>query len=422
MIRPIPVWRILAVLGAASLILTACGGDDDDSAGGGASPSSTLPAGDGTLTLGTLLPQTGDLAFLGPPEFAGVHLAVKEINEAGGVLGKPIKESDKDSGDDAPDVANPSVDSLLNEKADAIIGAAASGVTLNVIDKVAGAGVVQFSPANTSDKLSTYPDKGFYFRTAPPDVLQGRVLADLIAQDGHSKIAIIARQDAYGTGLADNTEKFFTEGGGEVVAKQIYGTDTTNFASVVGAVKAKKPDAIALIAFNETQNIVPELVKQGLANKTAPWYFVDGNLSNSYKFPKGTLDGAKGTLPGAESPEAFQQALLAVDPKLEDFSYAPESYDAANLIAIAAQAAKNDTGAAIKSQLINVSKGGEKCTDFKSCKALLDAGKDIDYDGKSGPVEFNDVGDPAVATVGIYQYGADNTYKNIDYLTGNISG
>jgi branched-chain amino acid transport system substrate-binding protein len=421
MIRPTPVWRALAVLGAAGLVLTACGGDDD-SGGTAASPTSTLPAGDGVLTIGNLLPQTGDLAFLGPPEFAGVHLAIKEINEAGGVLGKPVKNIDTDSGDDAPDVANPSVDSLINQKADAIIGAAASGVSLNVIDKITGAGIVHFSPANTSDKLSTYPDKGFYFRTAPPDVLQGRVLSDLIANDGHSKLGIIARQDAYGTGLADNVEKFFTEGGGEVVEKQIYGTDTTNFASVVSAIKAKKPDAIALIAFNETQNIVPELVKQGLANKTVPWYFVDGNLSNSYKFPKGTLDGAKGTLPGAASPEAFQQSLLAVDPSLKDFSYAPESYDAANLIALAAQAAKNDTGAGIKSQLINVSKGGEKCTDFKSCKALLDQGKDIDYDGVSGPIEFNDVGDPATATIGIYQYGADNKYKNVNYLTGNIAG
>jgi branched-chain amino acid transport system substrate-binding protein len=421
MIRPTPVWRAIAVLGAAGLILTACGGDDD-SGGTAASPTSTLPAGDGTLTLGTILPQTGDLAFLGPPEFAGVHLAVKEINEAGGVLGKPVKEIDQDSGDDAPDVANPSVDSLLNQKADAIIGAAASGVSLNVIDKITGAGVVQFSPANTSDKLSTYPDKGMYFRTAPPDVLQGRVLSDLIAADGHTKLGIIARQDAYGTGLANNVEKFFKEGGGEVVEKQIYGTDTTNFASVVSAIKAKKPDAIALIAFNETQNIVPELVKQGLPNKSVPWYFVDGNLSNSYKFPKGTLEGAKGTLPGAASPEDFQAKLKAVDPSLEDFSYGPESYDAATLIALAAQAAKNDTGKGIASQLIAVSKGGEKCKDFKSCKALLDQGKDIDYDGVSGPIEFNDVGDPATATIGIYQYGADNKYKNVNYLTGNIAG
>lgn len=71
-------------------------------------------------------------------------------------------------------------------------------------------------------------------------------------------------------------------------------------------------------------------------------------------------------------------------------------------------------------QLAAVSKGGEKCTTFKACKDLLDAGKDIDYDGASGPIEWNDAGDPAEATIGIYQYGADNTYKNVAYQTGKI--
>ena len=425
MIRPTHFWRAIAVLGAASLVLTACGDDDDDDGGAGGateSPTSTLPAGDGTLVLGTLLPRTGDLAFLGPPEFAGVDLAVNEINEAGGVLGQQVTVIHTDSGDDAPDVANPSVDSLLEQNADAIIGAAASGVSLNVIDKITQAGVVHFSPANTSDRFTTYEDNGLYFRTSPPDVLQGRVLADLMAADGHQQIAILARQDAYGTGLADNTERFFTEGGGAVVAKEIYATDTSNFASAVANLAAAGPDAIALISFQETQSIVPELIEQGLPNAEVPWYFVDGNLSNSYDFRPGTLAGAKGTLPGAESPEEFQQSLLQVNPNLEDFSYAPESYDAAMLIALAAEAAQNDSGLAIASQLGNVSKEGTKCTAFAECRDLLQAGEDIDFDGRSGPVEFNDVGDPSIATIGIYEYGEDNTYTNVDYLTGDISG
>ena len=86
MIRPTRTWRAAAAIAAASLVLAACGsesdssGDDTKDDGGSAAAK-----GDGTLTIGTLLPQTGDLAFLGPPEFAGVELAVKEINEAGGV-------------------------------------------------------------------------------------------------------------------------------------------------------------------------------------------------------------------------------------------------------------------------------------------------------------------------------------------------
>ena len=88
MIRPTPLWRSVAVLGVAGLVLTACGGDDDASTETPSDSGTTSAAagkGDGTLKIGTLLPQTGSLAFLGPPEFAGVDLAIKEINEAGGV-------------------------------------------------------------------------------------------------------------------------------------------------------------------------------------------------------------------------------------------------------------------------------------------------------------------------------------------------
>ncbi len=143
--------------------------------------TSALPKGDGTLKIGTLLPQTGSLAFLGPPEFAGVDLAAKEINAAGGVLGKDVVVVDGDSGDTSTNIASQTVDRLLSEDADTIVGAASSAVTLTVLDKVVGAGVVQFSPANTSIKLSTYPDEGLYFRTAPPDTFQGAVLGNLVA-------------------------------------------------------------------------------------------------------------------------------------------------------------------------------------------------------------------------------------------------
>ncbi|MET8993480.1 amino acid ABC transporter substrate-binding protein, partial [Nonomuraea wenchangensis] len=151
-----------------------------------------------------------------------------------------------------------------------------------------------------------------------------------------------------------------------------------------------------------------------------------GNMSNTnyLKMPKGTLKGVKGTIPGAEAPDAFRERLLTVDKELEDYTYAAESYDAAVLIALAAEAAKDDSGRSIAAKLAEVSKGGEKCKSFKECAELLKAGKDIDYDGLSGPIEFDDNGDPAVATIGVYQYGDDNKYpgKAEEYRTGNIAG
>ncbi|MBF8190536.1 ABC transporter substrate-binding protein [Nonomuraea sp. K274] len=431
MIRIAPVGRALAVVAATSLALTACGGGGGDTAtqtSQSAAPASSAPAtkGDGTLTLGTLLPQTGSLAFLGPPEFAGVDLALKEINEAGGVLGKPVAKFDTDSGDTTTNIASQSVDKLLAQKADAIIGAASSSVSESVIDKITGAGVVHFSPANTSDKFTTIEDKGLYFRTAPPDKLQGRVLGDLVVADGNDTVGIVAMQDSYGTGLADQVQKTVTEGGAEVVERIDYDPKAADFSADVAKLKAANPKGIVLIGFEETLKIVNELAKQGMPASKHQYYMVDGNMSNTnYEdLPKGTLDGVKGTYPGAASPEEFRDNLMGINKDLADFTYAPESYDAANLIALAAEAAKSDAGVDIAAKLAEVSKGGEKCKSFKECVDLQKAGTDIDYEGVSGPVEFNEAGDPAVATIGIYQYGDDNTYpvKALEYRTGNIAG
>ena len=428
MIRPTALWRTVAVLGISGIALAGCG-DDSSTDSSGASPtsgttstgaaSSEVQPGDGTLTIGTLLPQTGSLAFLGPPEFAGVQLGVNDVNAAGGVLGKDVVKYDSDSGDTSTDIASQSVGRLLSQKVDTIIGAASSGVSFTVIDQITQAGVVEFSPANTSPDFTDYADKGLYFRTAPSDVLQGRVLGDVILGDDNAAIGILALQDPYGTGLAENVEKSVTDGGGEIVAKKIYDPKAADFSADVSAVLAEDPDAIALISFDEAKKIVPELVSQGFDMSKV--YFVDGNLADYSKdFPAGTLEGAKGTLPGAQAPDEFRTKLLAVNPKLTDFSYAAESYDATVLTALAATAAKNDSGTAIASQLVAVSKDGEKCTTYADCAELLAAGTDIDYDGVSGPVEFSDAGDPTEATIGVYQYGADNTYTFLEAQEGKL--
>jgi ABC-type branched-subunit amino acid transport system substrate-binding protein len=413
-------WQILAVGAVAAMTLAGCGSSDSaEPASSSTTTAAAVAKGDGVLKIGTLLPQTGSLAFLGPPEFAGVDLAIKDINAAGGVLGKPVEDVKSDSGDASTDIASSSVDRLLSQKVDTIVGAASSSVSLTVIDKITGAGVVEFSPANTSPTFTDYKDKGLYFRTAPSDVLQGRVLGDLMLADGAQSVGILALQDPYGTGLAENVKKSVTDGGGEVVAEEIYDPKAATFSAEVGKIKAANPDAIALISFDEAKKVVPEMVKQKIDMKKV--YFVDGNLADYSKdFAKGTLTGAKGTLPGVVASDEFKKKLLAVDPKLTEFSYSPESYDAVVLTALAAEAAKDDSGTAIASKLVEVSKGGTKCTTFEECDKLIKANTDIDYDGVSGPVEFSDAGDPTEATIGIYQYGADNTYKFLEPKNGKL--
>ncbi|TDC46118.1 amino acid ABC transporter substrate-binding protein [Jiangella ureilytica] len=425
MTRTSRLWRSLAVAGAASLVLAACGGDDEPS--GDESPGA---GGDGDqatseepLRLGTLLPETGNLAFLGPPEFAGVDLAIQEINEGGGVLGHDVEVTHTDSSDASNSaVTQQSTDSLLNEGVAAIIGAASSGVSFTVLDRIVQDETIMFSPANTSPDFTTYEDDGLYFRTAPSDVLQGQVLGDTILGDGHANVAIMNLDDSYGNGLAQYLSETITSGGGTVAAQIVYDPQASNYTSEVGQVAAAAPDAIALIGFEETVTIIPELVTQGIGPQTIPLYFVDGNLSNyGDQLPPGTLDGNKGTLPGAETGADFQERMLQIDPELQDFSYGPESYDATMLLALAAIQAESVESRDIADNLIAVSRDGTECSGFQECADLLADGEDIDYQGMSGPVEFTDAGDPETATIGVYQYGPDNTYTNLEYIERTMS-
>ena len=396
----------VATLAAAALVLSGCAATDGGSAGG-----------ELALKIGTALPQTGTLAFLGPPEEAGVALAIKEINEAD--KGIQVEVVWGDSGDTDNKAYETEIPRLLNAGVKAILGAASSGTSLQFIDQVVGAGVIQFSPANTSAALTTYDDKGLYFRTAPSDVLQGEVLGNLIAADGHEKIAMIVLNDSYGTGLASFTTEAFEAAGGEVLAAPTFNTGDTNFSAQVSEVLATSPDAIVLITFEEVRTIIPQLVSQFPADKL---YFVDGNLANfSEDFEPGTLTGAKGTLPGLdiETIPAFLESMNANwvaegNPDLAGvYSYGPESYDAVVLLALAALAAGSVECVDMAGKLQEVSGGsggGTKCTSFAECADIINGGGVADYDGVSGPITFDENGDPTEASIGVYVYTDENVY------------
>src|SRR4029079_18237838 len=161
-----------------------------------------------------------------------------------------------------------------------------------------------------------------------------------------------------------------------------------------------KPDAIVLVAFDETKKIIPQMIAKNIGPKDQQIYFVDGNAADySADFKKGTLTGVKATYPGAELTSDFKNRMLKTDPKLKDFTYGPESYDATVLSALAAIEAKSDDPTTFAPDIIKVSKDGTECTSFQQCADLLKKGEDIDYQGVSGPVDLGDTGSPTKATI-----------------------
>lgn len=433
------VAKSAAALGVVSLLLAACGGSSDsaESSAAPASPAASTEAStaasaaasagackNDTLIIGTLLPQTGDLAFLGPPEFAGVDKAVKEIDAAGGVLGKPVTKIDGDSGDTSTDIASQTVDSHLSQGVQAIIGAASSGVSLTVIDKITSNGVLQMSPANTSPALTTYEDNGLYWRVAPSDALQGAVIAQTAIDAGITKAAVIARQDAYGEGLEKAFVKNFTEAGGSVTSEILYDPAAASFEAEVTEIKGGKPEAVVVVGFEESTKVLQEMIKQGVGPKDLQVYLVDGNISTeAYKdFPKDTMKGVIATVPSGEKDlTAFNESLKEINPDLTDFAYGAQSFDAVNLIALAAEAAGCADGTAIASKLADVAgNGGEKCETYADCLALIKAGTDIDYEGVTGPTDFNQYGDPKSATISINEYSSNTKFAETGKVTAEV--
>jgi len=407
----------IAAVGAGALILAACsGGTTPTETAEPSTPSEErAPL---TLEIGTVLPQTGALAYLGPPEEAGVGLAVAEINAAD--LGITVDVEYGDSGDPDNKAFETTVPRLLQSGVSAIVGAASSGVTKLFLDQAVGAGVITFSPANTSPDFTTWEDNGLYWRTAPSDLLQGEVLANVIAEDGHANLGIIYLNDAYGSGLEASLTENFEGTGGSVVASQSYNANDTSFDAQVSAVLAAAPDAVAVIGFEETATIVPAFVQNGFDGGN--FYFVDGNIQQWGTNMPVSLEGSKGTQPGPVLADDFQERLIAqwqeqAGEELTDFNYAAESYDAVVLLALAALAANSTDAADIAGQLRTVSGGegdGTKCTSFDECAQIILDGGTADYDGYSGNITFDENGDPTEATIGVFQYGADNMHTRVN--------
>ncbi|AQY00823.1 ABC-type branched-subunit amino acid transport system substrate-binding protein [Microbacterium foliorum] len=403
----------VALLSASAIVVAGCSStpSEEPSDGGGGGSTADL-----TLELGSLLPQTGSLSFLGPPMESGVGLAVKEVNDA--AAGITINLTAEDEGDTDTKAYETSISKLQSAGVTAIVGAAASGVSRLILDGNVSAGILQISASNTGPDFTDWDDNGLYFRTAPSDLLQGEVLGNLIAEDGHKTLGVIYQNDAYGTGLFENIKSTFENAGGEVVADASYNVGDGQFDAQVETIKAQNPDAVAIVSFDQFKTIAPLLVNAGISPDK--FYLVDGNLSDYGSSPDTnfpfSLEGAQGTKPGPALEDDFTDRLQAYwtgegNPEVNDFTYAAEAYDAVVLVSLASLAAGSTEGADIAAKMAEVSGGtgdGEKCTSFADCAEIINGGGTADYDGYSGEITFDENGDPQGASIGTYVYDAEN--------------
>ena len=240
--------------------------------------------GDGKLTVGSLLPQTGNLAFLGPPEFAGVELAIKEINEAGGVLGKEVEYIEGDSGDTAAGRRQPDRRPPARGKVDAIIGAASSGVTLAVIDKITSARRRAVSrPANTSPDFTTTPTRACTSAPRPPTCCRAACSARPAHRGRRTNVGILALQDPYGEGLASNVEQHHHRQRRRASSRTDLLRPRPPRTSTPRSARSRRPTPTP--SCSSASRSPPRSSRRwspaGLGPRTSPVYLVDGNLGNA---------------------------------------------------------------------------------------------------------------------------------------------
>jgi neutral amino acid transport system substrate-binding protein len=397
-----------AMVAAAVMALAGCGSSNSSSSS--SSSASTSGTKTSKFVLGGLWPETGSLAYLAPPELAAEKLAVKDINDAGGVLGNKITTVDADTSDaDHADQNTSAAQSVLSKNPSFIIGPASSSVVKNTYKSITSQNIPMLSMGATSAGFSGLSD--YFFRTVAPDTVQGAVMGNLIAQDGVQNLAIAVFNDEYGTGLRDTIVKTVEDAGVNVVygEKDTFDPTETNFSSMVTAIKATNPDATLVIAFDQTVPLVKELAAQGL--DTHKLYMTDGNtVDHSADFDAGLLKGSTGTIPGAHPTEEFQKNVKSFNAKVTDFTYTAETYDAIVLAALAAQKGGATDGTTVQKNLMAVSGStkGKECDSYKACLALLKDGKEIQYKGQTSIGAFNDAHDPSSASIGVYKYDADN--------------
>jgi ABC-type branched-subunit amino acid transport system substrate-binding protein len=384
--------------------------------------SSSVRSSDGILSFGTLFPRnTGAFVYTGPALDAGVQLAMRDINEAGGIPGLTAVKLDpgnqRDEDDPTTDAASRSIDELLSRQVDVIIGPATSAVALKVIDKVTCAGAILFSPSNVAQMLTTYPDRGLYFRAATPAVVEGTVLGRLVVADGNATAVLVSRDDVASNDIGAAMVAAIQKSGGRVLDSFHYDPNVRNYSKEIQRVKDKNPDAIVLIGFSESASILSAMIREGLGPKSKRLYGSTSNFNNSLAGQvdpqdPGVLAGMRGVAPDVGD-DMFVKRLREANPGLRNINYAAQAYDAMVITALAAAIAGTDQPAAIAKQINDVTKGGERCLNFRGCMTLVKDRKDIAYVGPSGPLEFSASGESSSDTYIIGEIQTDGTVETL---------
>jgi ABC-type branched-subunit amino acid transport system substrate-binding protein len=414
------------------LAIAGCGSDDDSSGDGGSSKStgssSNLKDADITVSIGGIVPLTGDLSQTGGAYVKASKLAVEQAQKAlkaQGLSNVKIEIKHADSGA-SPDEAVAAARSLIQGGANCLTGPLDSPSTIAVARSAAvPARVPQISPSASSPQF-TGVGPGFVYRLAPSDALQGKTLGERIVDDlgGTGTVTLAGRNDAFGQGILPPVKEALEAGGVTVKGPIYYDPNVTSFDSEASKIVEGSPDATVIIDFLQTYGkLSAALVRTGKFDAKTLYLAGAWPAEIPDYIPKQGLEGARGTSPtsdaAAPAAVAFDKLYKAGGDPKERQASDQNNFDATMLCILAALKAGSDDPKAIAENIEAVSgaKGGKEFTweTLGDGIAAIAAGEDVNYEGVGGPGDLKHDGDvkSGLYKVFVYKGGAQETVDTV---------
>ena len=398
---------ILLALGAAAALLggslAACGGGDEGEA----------------LKIGLLVSLGDEPSQTSIARRQAFELAIKHVNEGGGVLGRDVELA---VGDTSLGAAEEAQRLVREEGVHAIVGPSSSANSLLVIRAVLGSYVIPIiSPSASSPRLSVAVDGDLFFRTVLSDASQGPVLAQLTERLGFTNVGVIYRNDAWGQGLS----AAFADAWEGTITSVSVEPDQPSYLDALRQSALKEPEALVLLTFGvEGEIIAREAIENGFYDQ-----FLFGDALRRPELIEaigaehmGGMYGVAGAHEhGTPAADAWEAAVREEFGEVPGFTYIREAYDAAIVIALAAEAAGTVEGLGIRDHLRVVASGpGEVVVagpeGVARALAILRDGGEVDYDGPSGTIDWDENGDVTSGTVGIWRFTEAGGIEDVEVV------
>ena len=349
-----------------------------------------LRAQTGPIKIGSLTPLTGVGGTYGPNMRDAIAGVIAQVNEAGGVLGREVMLVSEDT-QTSPEAAVRAARKLIDvDQVSAILGTWASSIT-TAVAPLAWESKTMLMCVSGADSITELPHQGFICRTQPNSKLQMRVAAEFMIAEGAKSMAWIGPQTPFAASSIAIMEEV-AAANGATMADLIYEADKSTYRSEVDQILRANPDFILLGGYSADSTVLlRDIWQSGYESKViGPAYAVNKSLLEA--LPAQVTEGVF-TWEGAPAVDsaayANVKAILGVE---EVDPYSAQTHDHASLTLLAMAAGGDSSGDTVRQNVRMISQGdGQVVETAVAGLEALEGG--INYQGASGPCDFNEIGD-----------------------------